>query len=408
MKRPCSIQRGFIALLICPIFGPAMVCLADVSIVQSVEILRRSRGKKTAAVEEVLAKAAAKPDYRTELIRQLSVSLGAYQEDYRGAREIQALRLLGAVEELPALQARWRKTAKKVHYLERGDPRIQLLHAISEFLPEARRIQFLIEAQKDPHEAPKVRFRATILLCAGGSDRGIEHVVSAYEQAQKTWAKTVRMSAKDQARYLREQGTREDNEKNAWDKDMDFMTDYAERGMLLDASSRDTDGDGLLDGNDRNPLCAPKDKNSDQADIASCLFWLHTTYGKSRQGPFPFPVWIARTTDHYETPANPSIFDGLELTGIEGIVLHMSPEQIERYRALHGYSTPMIGIHELNDSQKQINLSLLGEEAGSDESMRWFSFSEYIAPEGAAWWLVGVKKINGVWLPVFWKMTMIS
>jgi hypothetical protein len=378
-----------------------MVICADPSVEESVEVLRKNRDSRRAEiVEHVLAKAKEQPAFRTELIRRLTELISSYGEDYSGANEIRALRDLDAVEALPLLRGRWDKIAKKVHYLEWGDPRIQLLHTIAQLLPETERIQFLIDTERDEQEAPQVRFRATVLLCASGDERGIQHVLSAYQQAQREHGRTVRMSVAEQAECARK--------REEWDQDADMLSDYAERGMLLDASNSDTDGDGILDGNDRNPLCAPKDGDAEVAGIATFLFYLLTTYARERHGPFPFGVWIAQTVDDEDGKAKPSIFDGVELTGVDAVILHLSRDQMKKYLALHGYGTPIISIHELDDSEKRLQAKPLGEEGSTDESLRAFYFSEYYAPMGAAIWLIRVKRVHGVWLPVYWKMTIIA
>ncbi len=409
MKRLTTTRKPLAFSLSLLLLGASVALSVDLSLEQSIDLLRKHRSKeRTELVAQVFAKAKDQPAFRTELINRLTELISSYEEDYKGANEIRSLRELGAKEALPHLRARWDKMGKKVHYLERGDPRIQLLLTIAKFLPEAERIQFFIDTQKDEQEAPKVRFRATLLLCASGNERGIQHVLSAYAQARQKHSRTVRMSLENQIQYLRDKEERGESEGDKWDKDMDMMTDYFEHGMLLDASNRDTDGDGILDGNDRNPLCTPKGGDAEVAGIAEFLFYLHGTYSGTRHGPFPFAVWIAGTVDNFDGKGRPSIFDGAELTGVDAVVLHMSPDQVKKYRAIHGYATPIISIHELNDTQNRLYVKLLGEKGSPDESLRTFSFSEYVAPEGAASWLIRVKRVHGVWLPVYWKMTLIS
>ena len=193
------------------------------------------------------------------------------------------------------------------------------------------------------------------------------------------------MSVKEQDEYSRK--------KEGWDQDADMLTDYFERGMLLDATKADTDNDGVVDGNDRNPRCAPSKEKTEAQGIAQFLFYLYTRRGSARSGPFPFTAWIVSTVDDYDGKGRPSTFDGLELTGVDGIVLHMSPDDVKRYRSIHGYGTPIINIHEATST---------------GQSLREFHFSEYIAPEGAVGWRIRVKRVNGIWLPVEWEMTWIS
>jgi hypothetical protein len=386
MKRLTSI-RSAIAFSLCSLLlGATVAQSADISLQQSIDLLVKGQSKGRAErIKPVLARANEEPAFRTQLIDGLTGRIDSYREDYRGVREIKALRQINAIEALPFLRKRWEKIAKKTYYLEWADPRIQLLETIAQFLPETERVQFLIDTERDKQEAPKVRFRATILLFASGNDKGIRHLLSAYEQSQREHSRTVHMSAKRQAKYP--------PMKEEWDQDADMMTDYIERGMLLNTSNKDTDGDGIVDGNDRNPLCAPREEKTSVKDIAQLLFYLHTRSARAPCGPFPFKVWIVKTVDNHDGKGVPSMFDGIELTGVDGVVLHMGPEQIKKYRSIHGYGTPIIRIHEVK---------------GSNKSEREFRFTEYIAPEGAAVWRIRVKCFNGVWLPVHWEMTMIA
>jgi len=409
MKRLTSTRKTLAFPLSLLLLVATVALSADLSLEQSIDLLRKHRSKERAElIKGVFARANEQPSFRTQLIKELTELINSYEEDYKGANEIRALRELNAIEAMPHLRKRWQWMAKKTYYLERGDPRIQLLKTIAQFLSEKERIQFLIDTQKDEQEASKVRFRATIMLCATGNERGIQHVLSAYEQARKTHSRTVHLSVKEQTQYLHDKEEQEEREWEEWDKDMDMMMDYLEPGMLLDASNRDTDGDGTLDGNDRNPLCSPKSGDAEVDGIAEFLFYLHTTYARTRRGPFPFTVWIARTVDDRDGKVQPSIFDGVELTGVDGVVLHMRPEDVNKYRAIHGYGTPIISIRELKDAETSVYTKLLGERISTDESWRTFSFSEYISQVGAANWLIRVKRIHGVWLPVYWKMTLIS
>ena len=138
-----------------------------------------------------------------------------------------------------------------------------------------------------------------------------------------------------------------------------MMADFMEQGLLLDPAKADTDGDGLLDGNDRNPLCAPGTPDPDTDDIARFLLYLHTRYGHNSMGPYSDKIWIVSTTAVRDGAVVPSMFHGIEFRGMDG-----------------------------------------------DE--RRFSFYEYVAPLGAVWYEIRMKCFDGVWLPVKRKVTMIS
>jgi hypothetical protein len=360
---------------------------SDITLEKSLDLFRKhylseadQQLKKT-----ILERVNIEPAFRADLVSLLIKRLSFYEEDYKGDGDIRALRELNAVEVLPQLLQRWNKTNKKTYYLDWADPRVQLLVTIAQFIPEQERIKFLISTEEDEQEAPQVRFRAVIVLCASGNKEAIKHVLSVYEQMKKKYSRTTRISLEDQTRYA--------PKKQEWDSDADMMTDYTERGLLLDPSNKDTDGDGLLDGNDRNPLSAAHNQMSQAQQIAQFLFYLHVTYAEEPSSPFPFKVWIVQTIDNYDGKGLPSLFGGIELTGIEGIVLHMDKNHVEKYRRLHGYGTPIVSIHEMK---------------GSKESEKEFHLSEYIAPEGATGWQIQLKCFDGVWLPVYWEMTWIS
>jgi len=333
----------------------------------------------------ILKRANSEPAFRANLVNLLIKRLNSYEEDYKGVGDIRALRELNAVEALPQLLQRWNKIAKKTYYLDWADPRVQLLITIAQFMPEQERLKFLIDTEQDKQEAPKARFRATILLCASGNKEAIKHVLSVYEQMKNKYSRTTRISLEDQTQYA--------PKKEKWDSDADMMTDYTERGLLLDPLNRDADGDGFLDGNDRNPFSAAQDQMTQAQQIAHFLFYLHVAYVEEWSSPFPFKVWIVQTIDNHDGKGLPSHFNGIELTGIDGIVLHMDRDQIEKYRCLHGYGTPIVNIHEVK---------------GSKESEKEFRLSDYRAPEGATEWQIRLRCIDDIWLPVYWEMTWIS
>ena len=383
-------QRSYVeSILSCCILllaGASGLC-AEVPLDEAVRVLCQSQsyGPDQTIKDQVLADARANAAYRQSLIESLTNRLAAYREDYQGAGEVRALAELDAKETLPQLRQRWQQMPKRTYYTERIDPRLQLLLAITKFLPESESLRFLMETEKDANEASKVRFRAMVSLCASGKEEAIKPVLAACEQAKKQYGRTTRMSVENQNRNP----VRKEN----WDQDADMMTDSMEAGLLLDPNNKDTDGDGLLDGNDRNPLCAGTDKPSEDQQIAQNLLLLYMLYSPERgpartSNPSQPNVLIANlVVDRGEMSPNP--LAGMELLGVDAIVLHLDREGMAKYRDLHGYGTPSFSIHQM---------------AGSSASERRFRFSRYLGPTGASMYEVTLKRFNGVWLPVVWEL----
>lgn len=328
------------------------------------------------------------PERRARFIRLLAaqVRLGHW-----ASSAVRSLVELDARDCLPLFQERFDSMEKQepTRYFGYAELRLQLLEAIVKFIPEEDRIQFLIDVECDEAESLRVRFRATILLCASGDKRAIGHVLAGYKKAKQEYGRTRRMTIETQRKYQSSKHRKEE----IWDGDADMIADYTERGLLLDPTHDDTDGDGIMDGNDRNPLCPSRQSSTETEGIAQFLLYLHTKYRRPPRGPFSFKVWVVRTTDTYDGKDALSIFHRVEFTGVEGIVLHMSEEQIKKYRSLHGYGTPIINVHEVE---------------GADDLEKEFRFSEYVAPLGAAGWNIRVKCIDGVWLPIEWTATWVS
>ncbi len=359
MKRLTKTGKALAFSLFSLLLGATVALCADPSLEQSIDVLGKHRTReRTELVKRVLARANEQPAFRTELINRLAEGINSHEENYKGAKAIIALRELNAIEALPHLRKRWEKIAKKTYYLEKGDPRIQLLRTISEFLPEKESIQFLIDTEQDNQEAPTVRFRATVLLCASGNRRAIQHVLSVYEESKRKYPTTTWMPLKDQ----NERPAR----KQEWDQDADMMNDFFEHGLLLDPTKADTDGDGILDGNDRNPLTVSNDGMSEDKKRAQFIFFVYSQYLKSYatsrpeiipyrprggpDGPFPFDLWIVSTVDNYDGKGIPSIFRGLEFSGVNGIVIALNSEQGNRFRNLHGWwSARTLSIHRGKD-----------------------------------------------------------
>ncbi len=103
--------------------------------------------------------------------------------DRRSPRPVETLRRLRELKDrdsLPLFQKRFAEMEKKVTMLETADLRLQLLRAIAEFLPPNEVVPFLITVDSDNKEAPQVRFRAAVMLCASGDPEGVAHVLNTY------------------------------------------------------------------------------------------------------------------------------------------------------------------------------------------------------------------------------------
>jgi len=202
------------------------------------------------------------PSYRIEIIEHISNQLLAYEDDYEGEDEIVALWKLDAIEALPGLIHRWNSIEKNSIRLESADPRILLLRTITHLLPTDESIEFLIKVKSDEEEHPRVRFRATILLCSSGNEKAVQCVLDAYNRAKLQYPNQLIK-----------------NGKTTVDHDDDQFNDIYEPRLLLDPSSNDTDGDGIIDGKDRNPLSASEKNLTESQRIAHFLFAIvHPTY----------------------------------------------------------------------------------------------------------------------------------
>jgi hypothetical protein len=386
--------------------GRAVSAEPSAEVDQSLEILLKGwRNEGDPQIKEVLDHVQASPQFGMRLIDEVIKRLDSKGSDDRSARkEFAALRMLKAVEVVEQLRERWNKMEKKTYGLEFGDSRSQLLKTIAKLLPEEQSVQFLIKTESDKEEPAKIRARTTILLCASGNQKAIEHVLSVYEQAKRKYPVTTRVRREDQpppaSGAKSKKAARPRPPKNERrNQDNDMMNDYIERGLLLDPCNPDTDGDGLLDGNDRNPFSKPDspplpDPNViKNRQIANFLFYFYAGRDGS-QSPFAFNLWIVRKIDNYDhRKIRPNFFNGMELTGINGIVLHMDQEQVKQYRAIHGWGTKEVNIHEMKESrngEREFRLSI-SQGRADHRSYR-----------------IRVKRFNGVWLPVYWELGVIT
>ncbi|MFC1783152.1 hypothetical protein ACFL02_06160 [Planctomycetota bacterium] len=345
-------------------------------------LLQRRLADEDPRLKQILAKAETDNEFRLGLIAAIRQRLDSYDKEHQGLAEFRALGQLRGVEALEQLLLKWESMEKNWW----GGSRYELLKAIAQLMPREEAIEFLIRTEQDEKEDPRVRQKAVLMLIAMRDRKAIDHVVSVYEQAQRQYPNTTRYSLEEQNKRTWPQ--------EEWDQDADRLSQYAELGMLLDPNNKDTDGDGIIDGNDRNPLMKAAGQRTEEQQIAHCLFFFlaRYTYLPSSMGPFNFRVWVVQREVGPADEKRPSLFEGLEMTGIDGIILHMNGEQIKKYRSLHGYGTPNISIRE--------------DQKARGENERVFHLTEYIAPQGATIWEIHVKKFGDLWLPIYWEITI--
>jgi hypothetical protein len=172
-----------LGILLCICVSWAVSAEPSAQVEQSLEILLKAwRNEGNPKVKELLEHVQASPQFRMRLINEVIRGLDSKGFDDRSARkEFAALRMLEAVEATGQLRERWNKMEKKTFGLEFGDSRSQLLRTIAKLLPEKKKVQFLIETERDKQEPAKIRARAIILLCGRGNQQAIEYVLSVYE-----------------------------------------------------------------------------------------------------------------------------------------------------------------------------------------------------------------------------------
>ncbi len=78
------------------------------------------------------------------------------------------------------------------------------------------------------------------------------------------------------------------------DSDEDGIPDLVEEGIFMDKSNADCDGDGILDGQDANPLTPASDSTSDGAQIRQAVFTLFYGTDESLE-----PLLLAGTAQEY-------------------------------------------------------------------------------------------------------------
>ncbi|MBN1972321.1 MAG: hypothetical protein JW787_01680 [Sedimentisphaerales bacterium] len=326
---------------------------------------------------QIFNKAEKEPEFRKQLIETLIKRFAEETNNVRSAFLTRAFSSLNAREVLPQLRKKWIEIEKKIYAMEGSELRIQLLLTIAKLLPEDEGIEFLIKTESDATEAPVARFRATILLCATGNKKAIEHVLAVYEKAKKEFPAAM-------------VGNNVSLKKTPTDSDGDLISNADEIVLMLDPNNPDTDGDGLIDGNDRNPLCKLQEaKLSDDQEIAQFILYLLGKYyclslsnPSTFFSPFKCKMLIVDLTDDFEGMARPGLFASLSFTGIDGVILHLGSEQILKLRTVHDL-LDTIRLHKYPDEQKDI---------------KKFSLTEFNRHFNMTF-----KNYNGTWLPIDWE-----
>jgi hypothetical protein len=123
-------------------------------------------------------------------------------EEGNRPKRADALRLLVAIDArdyLPMLMLQFAKLEKNTVYLEFRDLRLQLLVSIALWLSDKEVAPFLIGVESDADEAPRVRFRAAILLCERGDEQSVSHIVKRHSTEAKNVKSLVTVEALEEA-----------------------------------------------------------------------------------------------------------------------------------------------------------------------------------------------------------------
>jgi hypothetical protein len=155
------------------------------------------------------------------------------------------------------------------------------------------------------------------------------------------------------------------------DSDRDGLYDVEERRLRTDPRKPDTDGDGLVDGEDLNPLVGrnPRQLTDEQA-IRQAVFRRHV------HDEVKLTVIQAEPADRQEY-----------LGGFGGITLSLSKQEIAEFRKEAGGGVPTFSFGEIRFSQEGNYAEL--------------EFTDYAAPRARAVFLVKLRKV----LPGLWAVT---
>ncbi len=116
------------------------------------------------------------------------------------------------------------------------------------------------------------------------------------------------------------------------DRDQDDLVDQEEAALFTNPSRPDSDGDGMLDGRDRNPLARPADPARDDEVIAVLAFsYAHLV--KGLLGERGRLLLVEEVAGRRRPP---------ELPTFGGITLHLRPEQIRELWSQTGVAYPRV------------------------------------------------------------------
>jgi HEAT repeat protein len=116
------------------------------------------------------------------------------------------------------------------------------------------------------------------------------------------------------------------------DKDQDDLVDQEEAALFTSPTKADSDGDGMLDGRDRNPLAKPADPTRDEDAIAVLAF----SYAHLIRGYLGDRTRLLVVEDVAGRRRAP------ELPTFGGLVLHLRPEQIRELWSQTGVAYPRV------------------------------------------------------------------
>ncbi len=364
--------------------------------------LAPSSSDEWAKRDALVAKAKTDPDLHADLVEFAVGRVRAINNPQsQGGRLFRLLRDLEARSTLPLLEEYWARLDKRVYSQLKSDPRTQLLETMSALRDAPNRLRFLSQVLDDSREALQVRFRALILLARDCGEKGAQRVVDWIDDRQEKFGRTRRGAEPSQSPSI------------ASDQDGDGLSHENEVTWFLDSHVGDTDGDNLLDGNDRNPLTKPASTYTEDHLIAQRLFLIYATFladdgsseiwpGHSGKAPFPQnSVLIVENVDSYDGEGNPSLLSGQELTGVDSVVLGMSEFQLREFRQRQGHSrhAPIVGLHRFSGEQYRLTgFGTIGSDA------RAYSLTQTFRRGIANSWRIVVRKVGGHWVPVRWTI----
>jgi hypothetical protein len=293
--------------------------------------------------------------------------------------EVDVLRKLDAEVALPLVKAWWDRPARiSVHRLSE-ELQLHMMNAISEWLPAEEQVPFLKDAQADTLERPRLRLEAILLLCRNGSEEAINPVIAdfVFDQREYDWSSMGRV---EDAQLIVE----------PWDHDGDHMSDYIERGLLLDPTNPDTDGDSIIDKWDHNPLLRSKGTLTPEQVTARYLIYLHATYNVEHAGPFSFRTFILPETVYSGDKLVPNLLRSIEFVGVPAKFLHYTDKQNKAHHDLIGYGAHVLTLHLVKD-------------LGPDR--KEYALDDFFGDAGGVMYRIVVKRFDELWLPVEWKIT---